>query len=103
MKRLPVWVRFIFIFHEDDISYNEARKERKIEMKKCILINSATHLQRAKKLLFANNIKCYAEKSRQPSAFGCSWCIVVEGTELSRTIKLFQQRGIPVHGIKNYD
>lgn len=72
-------------------------------MKKCILINSATHLQRAKKLLFANNIKCYAEKSRQLSSFGCSWCIVVDGSELPRTTKLFQQRGIPVHGIKNYD
>ena len=63
-------------------------------MKKCILINSATHLQRAKKLLFANNIKCYAEKSRQPSAFGCSWCIVVDSSELPRTTKLFQQREI---------
>ena len=72
-------------------------------MKKCILINSATHLQRAKKLLFANNIKCYAEKSRQPAAFGGSWCIVVDSSELPRTTKLFQQRGIPVHGIKNYD
>ena len=72
-------------------------------MKKCILINSATHLQRAKKLLFANNIKCYAEKSRQPSAFGCSWCIVIDSSALPITTKLFQQRGIPVHGIKNYD
>ena len=55
-------------------------------MKKCILINSATHLQRAKKLLFANNIKCYAEKSRQPSSFGCSWCIVVDGSAVAQKV-----------------
>ena len=39
-------------------------------MKKCILINSATQVQKAKKVLTENGIKCFTEKYRKSEANG---------------------------------
>ncbi len=72
-------------------------------MKKCILINSPTHVQRAKKILFEKNIKCYTEKFRRGSDLGCSWCVVTDENSLSLAITLLRQRRIPIYGIKNHD
>lgn len=71
-------------------------------MKKCILINSATQGQKARKVLTENGIKCFTEKYRKSEANGCTWCVAVDESSLPLSKKLLSELRLPIFGIRNY-
>ena len=67
-------------------------------MKKCILVKSVTHAQKARDLLSAKGISSYISKQNFSKAHGCSWCVKVNSLYTDKSIEILNEGGVRMTG-----